>query len=107
MAVVVVILIVLALVTGANILLALAAILAVIGVAGGVLAGRATAPGNEADLPERDGTALGDTSETHDEINPHDIPKDSPERQTAERMAEERGREDVQRQSSSGPASGG
>ena len=30
---------------------------------------------------------LGDTPEAHDEINPHDIPKDSPGRQEAERLA--------------------
>jgi hypothetical protein len=30
---------------------------------------------------------LGDTPEAHDEINPHDIPKDNPGRQEAERLA--------------------
>jgi hypothetical protein len=36
-----------------------------------------------------DDTALGDTSQAHDEINPHDIPKGAPERQAAERLAAE------------------
>jgi hypothetical protein len=54
-----------------------------------------------------DDSPLGDTREAHDEINPHDIPKGSPERQTAERMAAEREHEQVQRESSGGPASGG
>jgi hypothetical protein len=31
---------------------------------------------------------LGDTTEAHDEISPHDIPKDSPARQAAEELAE-------------------
>jgi hypothetical protein len=35
-------------------------------------------------------TALGDTPEVHGEISPHDFPKGAPERQAAERMAEER-----------------
>jgi hypothetical protein len=36
-------------------------------------------------------TPLGDTPEAHDEISPHDIPKDNPGRREAERMAEEEG----------------
>ena len=36
-------------------------------------------------------TPLGDTPEAHDEISPHDIPKDNPGRQEAERMAGEEG----------------
>jgi hypothetical protein len=36
-------------------------------------------------------TPLGDTPEAHDEISPHDIPKDNPGRQEAERMADEEG----------------
>ena len=36
-------------------------------------------------------TALGDTPEAHDEINPHDLPKDHPGREQAERIAGERG----------------
>jgi hypothetical protein len=35
-------------------------------------------------------TALGDTPEVHSEVSPHDIPKGAPEREAAERMAEER-----------------
>ena len=34
---------------------------------------------------------LGDTPEAHDEINPHDIPKGSPGRQEAERLADGEG----------------
>jgi hypothetical protein len=36
-------------------------------------------------------TPLGDTPEAHDEISPHDIPKDNPGRREAERMADEEG----------------
>jgi len=36
---------------------------------------------------ERDDTDLGDTPEAHDEISPHDLPKDHPGRQEAEREA--------------------
>jgi hypothetical protein len=36
-------------------------------------------------------TPLGDTPEAHDEISPHDIPKDNPGRPEAERMAGEKG----------------
>jgi hypothetical protein len=36
-------------------------------------------------------TPVGDTPEAHDEISPHDIPKDNPGRQEAERMADEEG----------------
>jgi hypothetical protein len=32
-------------------------------------------------------TPLGDTPEAHDEISPHDLPKDHPGRQQAEREA--------------------
>ena len=35
-------------------------------------------------------TALGDTPEVHSEISPHDFPKGAPEREAAEKMAEER-----------------
>ena len=38
-----------------------------------------------------DETPLGDTPEAHDEINPHDLPKDHPGREQAERIAGERG----------------
>jgi hypothetical protein len=34
-------------------------------------------------------TALGDTPEVHAEASPHDFPKGAPERQAAERLAEE------------------
>ena len=45
-----------------------------------------------------DRTALGDTPEVHAEISPHDFPKGAPERQAAERMAEEEdGRHDTTR----------
>jgi hypothetical protein len=36
-------------------------------------------------------TALGDTPEAHDEITPHDLPKDNPGRAEAERLADEEG----------------
>jgi hypothetical protein len=36
---------------------------------------------------EDDATALGDTPEAHDEINPHDLPPDAPGRRAAEDMA--------------------
>jgi hypothetical protein len=50
--------------------------------------------GREGGLPKAhvigdDETALGDTPEVHAEISPHDFPKGAPERQAAERMAEE------------------
>ncbi|CAN5459607.1 hypothetical protein BH20ACT17_BH20ACT17_00010 [soil metagenome] len=38
-----------------------------------------------------DETALGDTPEAHDEINPHDLPKDHPGRERAEHIAGEQG----------------
>lgn len=38
-----------------------------------------------------DATALGDTSEAHAEINPHDFPKDSAAREEAENQAAARG----------------
>jgi hypothetical protein len=34
-----------------------------------------------------DETDLGDTPEAHDEISPHDLPKDHPGRQAAEELA--------------------
>ena len=34
-----------------------------------------------------DETDLGDTPEAHDEVSPHDLPKDHPGRQTAEDLA--------------------
>jgi hypothetical protein len=34
-----------------------------------------------------DETALGDTPEAHDELNPHDLPPDHPGRHEAERQA--------------------
>lgn len=34
-------------------------------------------------------TPLGDTPEAHDEITPHDLPKDHPGREEAERQAAE------------------
>jgi hypothetical protein len=40
--------------------------------------------------PDRE-TGLGDTPEVHDEITPHDLPKDHPGRREAERQAEEGG----------------
>jgi hypothetical protein len=36
-------------------------------------------------------TPLGDTPEAHDEISPHDLPKDHPGRRAAEREAGEEG----------------
>jgi len=38
-----------------------------------------------------DETPLGDTPEAHDEINPHDLPKDHPGREQSERIAGEQG----------------
>jgi hypothetical protein len=38
-----------------------------------------------------DETPLGDTPEAHDEISPHDLPKDHPGRQEAERQSGEGG----------------
>jgi hypothetical protein len=44
-------------------------------------------------IPDNE-TAAGDTPEAHDEINPHDLPRDHPGRQAAERQAEEEPRDD-------------
>lgn len=38
-----------------------------------------------------DETDLGDTPEAHDELSPHDLPKDHPGRKAAEKLAEEEG----------------
>jgi hypothetical protein len=38
-----------------------------------------------------DETALGDTPEAHDEINPHDLPLDHPGRAEAERLVPDEG----------------
>jgi hypothetical protein len=62
--------------------------------------------GREGGLPKThvigdDETALGDTPEVHAEISPHDFPKGAPERQAAERMAEE---EDGEPQTTRGQA---
>jgi hypothetical protein len=38
-----------------------------------------------------DGRPLGDTAEAHDEITPHDLPKDHPGRKAAEELAGESG----------------
>jgi len=38
-----------------------------------------------------DETPTGDTPEAHDEISPHDLPKDHPGREQAERLADEQG----------------
>jgi hypothetical protein len=46
-----------------------------------------TDPVPSAHLIPDDETALGDTSEAHDEISPHDLPKDHPGRTTAEEQA--------------------
>jgi hypothetical protein len=40
-------------------------------------------------LAKDEQTPLGDTSEAHDEISPHDLPKDHPGRREAERQAAE------------------
>ena len=56
--------------------------------------------GTRGDRPtddDDDGTALGDTSEVHTEISPHDFPKGAPERQAAEQMAAEEAGEDTTR----------
>jgi hypothetical protein len=44
-------------------------------------------------IPDDD-TAAGDTPEAHDEINPHDLPRDHPGRPAAEEQAEEQPRDD-------------
>ena len=41
-------------------------------------------------LATDDETALGDTKEAHDEISPHDLPKDHPGRHEAERISGDR-----------------
>lgn len=46
-----------------------------------------TDPVPSAHLIPDDETALGDTSEAHDELSPHDLPKDHPGRVTAEEQA--------------------
>lgn len=40
-----------------------------------------------ADILANDGRPLGDTDEAHDELSPHDLPKDHPGRQAAEEQA--------------------
>jgi hypothetical protein len=40
---------------------------------------------------DHDPPPADETSETHDEISPHDLPKDHPGRKTAEALAEESG----------------
>jgi hypothetical protein len=42
---------------------------------------------NATEEAKPDDTALGDTPEAHDELNPHDLPIDHPGRQEAERQA--------------------
>ena len=42
-------------------------------------------------LTPDDETAVGDTPEAHDEINPHDIPRGHPGRRAAEEQAEAEG----------------
>jgi hypothetical protein len=44
-------------------------------------------------IPDNE-TAAGDTPEAHDEINPHDLPRDHPGRPAAEAQAEEEPRDD-------------
>ena len=41
-------------------------------------------------LTRPDGRPLGDTAEAHDEISPHDLPKDAPGRRAAEAQAARR-----------------
>jgi len=41
-------------------------------------------------LAKDEATALGDTKEAHDEISPHDLPKDHPGRPEAERISGDR-----------------
>ncbi|MFL5846115.1 MAG: hypothetical protein ACJ762_15620 [Solirubrobacteraceae bacterium] len=48
-------------------------------------AGEPTAPATHLDTADE--TALGDTDQAHDEITPHDLPKDHPGRAAAEREA--------------------
>ena len=38
-----------------------------------------------------DDTPVGDTPEAHDEISPHDLPKDHPGRNAAEDLADDHG----------------
>jgi hypothetical protein len=42
-------------------------------------------------LTPDDETPAGDTPEAHDEISPHDLPKDHPGRRAAEELAEQEG----------------
>jgi hypothetical protein len=54
--------------------------------------GRPSPHDDEADEPlgpitPDEQTDLGDTPEAHDEISPHDLPKDHPGRQAAEELA--------------------
>ena len=42
-------------------------------------------------LTPDDDTPAGDTPEAHDEISPHDLPKDHPGRAEAERQADDSG----------------
>jgi hypothetical protein len=54
----------------------------------------ATADDSEDPLPAMgvdDRTPLGATSEAHDDLSPHDLPKDHPARKAAEKQAGERG----------------
>ena len=51
---------------------------------------RATRPARSAQPQRPDGRPLGDTAEAHDEISPHDLPKDAPGRRAAEAQAARR-----------------
>ena len=75
-------------------ILILGAICAAMAIGYRTLAGANRGPSGEADssesIPAQPANAsrpLGDTPEAHDEISPHDIPRDSPGRQAAEHMA--------------------
>ena len=72
-------------------ILVLVAVCAVAAVGYRVITG-STRDSGDAGLPkaEPDGARpLGDTAEAHDEINPHDLPKDNPGRPAAEEMVED------------------
>ena len=72
-------------------LLILLAICAIAAVGFRVIAGSNRSDADSSDnIPKQpaDGERpMGDTAEAHDEINPHDIPKDAPERERTEEVA--------------------
>ena len=72
-------------------LLILLAICAIAAIGFRVLAGSNRSDADQSDnIPKQPASSdrpLGDTPEAHDEVNPHDIPKDAPERERTEEVA--------------------